>query len=139
MSTREFQRLKALTEERLVSLNTMTTHTIDLKSCFQILILSLIFGFYGCDSDGKKQCSWVLEPEPKLQGSTESPLIPVCARNRQTFKEDCRLQAPLEFAEKVYGRKFRYTDLKVASSGIPRTVKHIQFCDAKGGSFGTTF
>jgi hypothetical protein len=98
-----------------------------IPSVMLLMILTL-----GCDNDGKKQCSWVLEPEPKLMGSTEPPMIPVCARNRQTFKEDCRLQAPLDYAEKVYGRKFRYTGIKVSSAGIPRTIQRIEFCDGKG-------
>ena len=83
----------------------------------------------GCDSDGKKQCAWVLEPEPKLKGTTDPGFIPVCARNRGNNKEDCRLQTTLEYAQKIYGRKFRYTDLRVESPGLPRTVAGIKFCD----------
>jgi hypothetical protein len=82
-----------------------------------------------CDPDGKKECAWVLEPEPKLDGQTDPGYIPLCARNRTTMKEDCRLQASLEYAEKVYGRKFRYVDLRVTSAGSPRTIAKIKFCD----------
>lgn len=103
-----------------------------LTSQGSLLLALFVSVMMGCDNDGKKQCSWVLEPEPKLAGTTEQPMIPVCARNRQTFKEDCRLQAPLDYAEKVYGRKFRYSDIKVSSAGIPRTIEQIQFCDGKG-------
>ena len=84
-----------------------------------------------CDPEGKKQCAWVLEPEPNLKGTTDPGFIPVCARNRATMKEDCRLQTTLDYAEKVYGRKFRYTDLRVESPGLPRTVADIKFCDKK--------
>jgi hypothetical protein len=86
----------------------------------------------GCDLDGKKQCSWVLEPEPNLKGTTDPGMIPVCARNRTNMKEDCRLQTTLDYAEKVYGRKFRYVDLRVESPGLPRTVAGIKFCDGRG-------
>lgn len=82
-----------------------------------------------CDPEGRKNCDWVLEPEPKLIGTTSEGMIPVCARNRQTNKEDCRLQTSLAYAEKVYGRKFRYVDLRVESPGIPRTIDSIKFCD----------
>lgn len=82
-----------------------------------------------CDPEGRKTCEWVLEPEPKLKGSTDPGYIPVCARNRKTLKEDCRLQTTLEYAEKVYNRKFRYNDLRVESPGLPRTIKTIKFCD----------
>jgi hypothetical protein len=87
----------------------------------------------GCDPEGKKQCAWVLEPEPKLEGTVDPGYIPVCARNRGTMKEDCRLQAPLDYAKQVYGRKFRYVDMRVASPGLPRTVTEIKFCDGKDG------
>ncbi len=48
------------------------------------------------------------------------------------MKEDCRLQTTLDYAEKVYGRKFRYADLRVESPGLPRTVSSIKFCDGRG-------
>ena len=94
------------------------------------LMTSVIFMFLlGCDPEGKKSCDWVIEPEPKLKGSTDPGYIPVCARNRKTMKEDCRLQTTLDYAEKVYERKFRYVDLRVESPGLPRTIKTIKFCD----------
>ena len=48
----------------------MTTRNI-----FAILpILTLL----GCDPEGKKECQWTLEPEPKLIGTTTEPgMIPV--------------------------------------------------------------
>jgi hypothetical protein len=85
----------------------------------------------GCDPEGKKQCSWVLEPEPKLDGTADPGYIPVCARNRTTMKEDCRLQTTVEYAKKVLERKFRYVDLRYARPGLPRTITEIKFCDGK--------
>ncbi len=85
----------------------------------------------GCDPEGRKQCEWVLEPEPKLKGTTDEGYIPVCARNRVTQKEDCRMQTTLEYAMKVEKRKFRYVDLRVESPGLPRTIASIRFCDGK--------
>ena len=103
-----------------------------LKSCFAHILLAILAGAtVACDPDGKKQCAWVLEPEPKLEGQTEPGFIPVCARNRTTMKEDCRLQSTLEYAEKVYGKKFRYVDLRVATVGQPRTITKIKFCDGE--------
>jgi hypothetical protein len=95
-------------------------------------LVGLTLALAACDPDGKKSCAWVLEPEPSLQGKTDPGYIPVCARNRTTMKEDCRLQATLEYAKKVYGRKFRYVDLRVESPGLPRTISKIEFCDGKG-------
>jgi hypothetical protein len=102
------------------------------KPIFFIIFAGTSFLSLACDPDGKKSCDWVLEPEPKLKGSSDDGYIPVCARNRTTMKEDCRLQTSLEYAEKAYERKFRYTDLRVESSGLPRTVKSIKFCDGNG-------
>ena len=91
------------------------------------IALLLIFTI-GCDPEGKKNCDWVLEPEPKKIDMAQLGFIPVCARNRVTMKQDCRLQTTLEYAKKVYGKKFRYIDLKVKNIGIPRTIDSIEFC-----------
>lgn len=85
-----------------------------------------------CDPEGKKKCDWVLEAEEKLAGTTDEGMIPVCARNRTTMKEDCRLQTTLDYAKKVQGRRFRYVDLTVKSAGLPRTISNIKFCNDKG-------
>ncbi len=94
-----------------------------------VMLVTGLASILACDPDGKKECAWVLEPEPKLEGQTDPGYIPLCARNRTTMKEDCRLQASLEYAQKVYGRKFRYVDLRVTSAGSPRTIAKIKFCD----------
>lgn len=86
-------------------------------------------GLWACDPEGQKECAWVLEPEAKLSGTTDPGMIPVCARNRTTMKEDCRLQTSLDYAQKAYGRRFRYVDLEIVSPGLPRTIKEIKFCE----------
>lgn len=91
--------------------------------------MSFLTLFTSCDPDGKKKCDWVIEPEPELMGKTEGNLIPICARNRVTQKQDCRLQSTLEYAEANKGKKFRYVDMVVENYGIPRTIKSIKFCD----------
>jgi hypothetical protein len=83
----------------------------------------------GCDPDGKKKCAWVLEPEPRNEANSDPGMISVCARNRETMKEDCRLQTTMEYAKKALGRTFRYVDLTIESPGLPRTVKSITFCE----------
>ncbi|MEZ4741669.1 MAG: hypothetical protein R3B45_04355 [Bdellovibrionota bacterium] len=97
-----------------------------LRPFFLMFLLTQVIG---CDPEGRKKCVWTLEPEPKNMGMAKDGMIPLCARNRETMKQDCRLQADLEYAKKAYGRKFRYVDLKVESYGIPRTIKSITFCD----------
>jgi hypothetical protein len=95
----------------------------------RFLTLIAVLGTMGCDPEGKTDCVWTLEPEPKNLGTTAAGMIPLCARNRVTMKQDCRLQAPLDFAKDAYGRKFRYSELTVKSYGIPRTVDAIKYCD----------
>lgn len=94
-------------------------------------LVAVLFCSTACDREGKETCNWVLEAEPKLIGAVEKNYIPVCARNRVSMRQDCRLQAKLEFAREAEGKKFRYVDLKVDSPGIPRTVTGIEFCNSE--------
>jgi hypothetical protein len=91
----------------------------------------LIFALSACDLEGRKKCVWVLEPEPnkQLMDRVEEGMIPVCARNRETQKQDCRLQISLEKAKKFSEKRFRYVDMKIKDFGIPRTILDITFCD----------
>ncbi len=95
----------------------------------KIFLLFFFFFFIACDPEGKNQCAWVLEPEPDIKQNVDQGFIPVCARNRSTKKQDCRLQTTLDKAKEYFGRKFRYSDLKVKDYGIPRTITEITFCD----------
>lgn len=95
-----------------------------------VLTVLAMTSLTGCDPEGKKECEWTLDPEPKLIGTTTEPgMIPVCARNRVKNKEDCRFQAPLDFAKSAFNRKFRYVDLESDNRKIPRIVKNIKFCE----------
>ncbi len=86
----------------------------------------------GCDPEGKKECQWTLEPEPNLIGKTTEPgMIPVCARNRVTNKQDCRFQAPMDFAKSAWTKKFKYVDITSDNTRIPRIIKDIKFCSEK--------
>jgi hypothetical protein len=96
---------------------------------FRLLTFIIFAGTIGCDPEGKNNCDWTLEPEPKNLGMAQDGMIPLCARNRVTIKQDCRLQAPMEFAKQAYGKKFRYSDMVVKSFGIPRTIATIKFCE----------
>lgn len=97
----------------------------------RILILIAILSCVACDPEGRENCDWVLEPEPKLANKVEPGYIPVCARNRVTMKQDCRMETTLEAAKRYYGRRFRYVDLKVKGAGIPRKITSIRFCQEK--------
>lgn len=86
----------------------------------------------GCDPEGRKKCQWTLEPEKNLIGTTNEPgMIPVCARNRVTNKEDCRFQASMDFAKSAWTKKFRYVDIEADMTRLPRIIKNITYCDGK--------
>jgi hypothetical protein len=100
-----------------------------LVPAFSMIALALLIG---CDPEGRKECEWTLEPEPKLIGTTSDPgMIPVCARNRKKNKEDCRFQASMEFAKSAWEKKFKYVDIESDNTRLPRIVKKIKFCNGK--------
>jgi hypothetical protein len=88
-----------------------------------------LFGLSGCDPEGKEKCQWTLEPEERLIGKTEPNLIPVCARNRTTNKEDCRFQTTLEFAKSAWTKHFRYVDIDADLRKAPKVIRDIKYCD----------
>lgn len=90
----------------------------------------LLLGLLGaCDPQHRRQCEWYLVPDLDRPVDGDGSVIPVCARNFVTNKQDCRLEADLEYAKSVYNRKFRYSDLRVKNVGIPRRVDHVAFCE----------
>ncbi len=82
-----------------------------------------------CDPEHKKKCEWYLMPDTVRIGQVQEGFIPVCARNLVVNKEDCRLQSTLDFAKSAYNKKFRYSEMKVKSLAIPRTIDAIKFCE----------
>lgn len=85
---------------------------------------------FGCDPDGKKQCAWMLMADTTRSLDRMDPgFIPVCARNFKTEKQDCRLQAKLDFAKSTEGKKFRYSEMKIRGPGNPREILSIEFCE----------
>jgi hypothetical protein len=95
----------------------------------------------GCDKEHRQKCEWYLVPDVDRANYTEEDqkkqnigkldegFIPVCARNYVVNKQDCRLQAPLDFAKSAYNRKFKLVDLQVKAYGLPRTITEIKFCE----------
>lgn len=86
--------------------------------------------FLGCDPERKKKCEWYLMPEPSLSGTTDPGYIPVCARNLTNNKQYCKLQAELEFSKRIYGKKFRYSEMKIDDVGrFPKKILSIEPCE----------
>lgn len=101
---------------------------------YKLILASVVTlgGLSSCDPEGFKDCSWTLEPEPSLIDKiTTLGMVPVCARNREKNKEDCRFQATLEFSKSAWTRKFKYTDIVSDKSKFPRLITNITYCDNK--------
>ncbi|MEY4631952.1 MAG: hypothetical protein RIQ81_2072 [Pseudomonadota bacterium] len=84
-----------------------------------------------CDVNHMGRCEWFLMPNPDQEwiSKVDPGFIPVCARNLVINRENCNLQALLEFAESHYGKKFRYDDMDVdTDSKFPRKVTAIKEC-----------
>ena len=94
------------------------------------LLVIMTMNLSGCDPEHRKKCEWYLMPDPARREDTkiESGMIPVCARNLVVNKEDCRFQAPFEFAQQAWNRKFRYVDIE-SGVALPRKITNINFCE----------
>ena len=95
-----------------------------LFSAFAALLL-----LAGCDPHRMKKCEWYLIPEPDHRHLVEPGWVSLCARNPVTRKQKCMFKAPLEFSEKVYGVKFRLSELDYEETPLPRKIKSIKACD----------
>ncbi|MBQ46267.1 MAG: hypothetical protein CMP10_02005 [Zetaproteobacteria bacterium] len=100
-----------------------------MRQNYSIIMIFSLMVIFGCDPERREKCEWYLMPDKERRGQTEENMIPVCARNLKSSKEDCRLQTTLKFAEHAWNRKFRYIDLKVESYGNPRSISQIEFCE----------
>lgn len=98
---------------------------------FKVLVLAVGFLLLsGCDPHHQNKCEWYLVPEPSLIAEVDEGYIPVCARNYVINKQYCKLQTKYEFAKKVYGKKFRYNDMKLdLNSKFPRKIDSIKLCE----------
>ncbi len=69
-------------------------------------------------------------PEADNKDKVDVGYIPICVRNYVTNKQNCQLQAPLELAESIYQKAFRYDDLQVDMEGrFPRKIIKVkEFC-----------
>lgn len=109
--------------------------TIKIKSCvksrFRTAFLAVAAVSSSCDVNHMDRCEWYLMPNPDQEwiAKVDDGFIPVCARNLVINRENCNLQATLEFAESHYGKKFRYDDMDVdMTEKFPRKVKAIKEC-----------
>ena len=94
-----------------------------------LLIFSASMFLLACDPNHEKKCEWFLVPEPKnMAWKMEKGYIPVCARNYELNKQNCKLKAKYTYAKRVYGKKFRLVDMKVKGSRFPKEVQEIKLC-----------
>lgn len=94
------------------------------------ILFFFIIILLGCDPQRHKKCEWYLVPEPDHIELVAKGWVSLCARNYQNNKQRCFIQAKLDFAEKVYGKAFRFSDLELDKSN-PNKVISIKICDPK--------
>lgn len=99
-----------------------------LAKYYYFFIVIMTMSLSACDPDGRKKCQWVLEPDPTLLHRVDDGYVPVCARNRETMKQDCRLQTTLEFAKSTSGKTFRYVDMEIEKAGKVKKITKIEYC-----------
>lgn len=100
------------------------------KNCLPASCILLFLCLTGCEWIHQRKCEWYLMPDETRIGKADEGYIPVCARNLVINKEQCNLQATLEFTEKNYGRKFKSVDMKLDLEGkFPRKILDIKFCE----------
>ena len=97
-----------------------------------LVALCFLGGLSGCDffTNNKSKCEWYAMPEADNKDKVDVGYIPICVRNYVTNKQNCQLQAPLELAESIYQKAFRYDDLQVDMEGrFPRKIIKVkEFC-----------
>lgn len=96
------------------------------KAAMACAALFLLASSMGCDPHRKKACEWQLSSDRRR--GADKGLIALCAVNMRSKKKLCGLQTTLTFAKKVYGKTFRYVDIKVKAFGQPRTIQEMAFC-----------
>ncbi len=92
----------------------------------RLAILGIIL-LMGCDPNRHQKCEWYLVPEPDHIDLVEKGWVSLCARNYHNNKQRCFIQAKLDFAEKIYGKAFRFSNLELDDSH-PAKVKSIKIC-----------
>lgn len=82
------------------------------------------------DWQRKNKCEWYLIPDTSEGRSSDEGMIPVCARNYEIHKQNCRLQAKMGFAKKYFKKKFRLDEMQLSSkTSYPKEVVGITVCE----------
>lgn len=102
---------------------TKTKLVVSLFSAINLLLIA------GCDPHRMKKCEWYLIPEADHRHHVEPGWVSLCARNPVNRKQRCMFKATLEYAEKVYGVKFRLSEMKYEEKPLPRKILEIRACE----------
>lgn len=94
-----------------------------------IFLFPFLLNLVACDPEHRKKCEWYLMPDTTPERVVDEGFIPVCARNLVINRENCRLQMRFDEAKTAYGKKFRYTDLKLVAAINSHNIKSIKYCE----------
>lgn len=93
-----------------------------------LFFVQLLSGLVACDPQHLDKCEWYLVPEMDHKHLVKGQWVPLCARNYTTKKQKCYLKSKIDFAEKVYGKAFIYSSLKLDKSSRPYAVLSLNTC-----------
>lgn len=68
-------------------------------------------------------------PDEKNDKFTEEGYAMVCLRNYELNRQKCFITIKLSLAERIYSRKFKYSELKLDEDKSPNEILDIKPCD----------
>ena len=95
-----------------------------IKSNYIILLVALAT-LTSCEYISQRRCEWYLMVDQDNQHLVEPGMISLCLRNFNSNKQKCSLQATIDLAESVDGKKLRASDVVI---GARRTITEAPIC-----------
>ena len=83
-----------------------------------------------CDRYRKNECEWYIEPKVEHKDLVEPGWVPLCIKNYKIGRQKCFLSARLKWAERAFGKTFRYSDVKIEEDVLPRKIIEAKPCTA---------
>ncbi|MCB9229993.1 MAG: hypothetical protein H6618_10330 [Deltaproteobacteria bacterium] len=93
-----------------------------------LVLLTAAFTWMACDWERLDKCEWYLVPEEKHAHLVHPGHVAVCLRNYTTKKQKCFLEMGLDEAQAAYGKKLRYSSVKLDKSVMPRKILKYSLC-----------
>ena len=97
-------------------------------SVLRVAVLLSLTTIYACQCARQSKCEWVMVPDDRNAKYAEEGYAIVCFRNYENNKQKCFLTIKLSLAEKIYGKKFKYSEVEFDHDKSPKEVLDIKAC-----------